>query len=174
MLAIFAKAASFFFPLFCPFSEPVVLLKCLLHCGCSRLNLGSLRLSVSELYRPGFCTDIYCLKVQVNWQLFLYWIRRRKSTGQIECCGIDTTCDSMCHFYGQFLILGAWILIEYYGFTMLFQDNDYMYFQRREGMYVCGVTCEQSVNASQLQEQNTKTCLGWFSFSLRTTSPVTG
>lgn len=64
--------------------------------------------------------------------------------------------------------------MEYYGFTMLFQDNDYMYFQRREGMYVCGVTCEQSVNASQLQEQNTKTCLGWFSFSLCTTSPVTG
>lgn len=90
---------------------------------------------------------------------------------QIECCGIDTTCDSMCYFYRQLFILEAWILLEYYGFTVLFQGNYYMYFQNRQGMHLCGVTCEQSVNVSQ--EQNAKTCLGWFSFSSPTVSSVT-
>lgn len=72
-LAIFAKDASvpFSFPLLSPFHVPVVLLKSLLRCGCSRLNLGSLRLLVSELYRPWFCINIYCLKMRVNVQLFL-------------------------------------------------------------------------------------------------------
>lgn len=41
-------------------------------------------------------------------------------------------------------------------------------------MHMCGVTCEQPVNGFQLQEQNTKTSLGWFYFSSQTTSPVTG
>jgi len=68
--------------------------------------------------------------------------------------------EKVCHFYSQVFILGAWILLEYYDSTMLFQGNYYRYFQRRQGMHVCGVACEQLLNASQLQEQNTKTCLG--------------
>lgn len=39
-------------------------------------------------------------------------------------------------FYRQFFILEAGILLEYYGFTMLFQGNYYMYFQRTQGMYM--------------------------------------
>lgn len=47
----------------------------------------------------------------------------------------------------------------------VFQGNYCMYFQRKQWMHVCGVPCSPSVNASQRQEINTETCLGWFSSS---------
>lgn len=65
------KSCIFFLPLFSRFSVPVVFLKSLLYCGCSRLILGRLSRSVSKFYRPWVCIDICCLVVWVNWQLFL-------------------------------------------------------------------------------------------------------
>lgn len=137
-------------------------LKSFLCCGCSRLILGSPSWSVSKFYKPWVCIAIYCLKVWVNWQIF---------RNKVEIS------------WANWMLWSEYCMLQYV--PSLWTDLYFMLLEHCFPRQLLHIFSEEAVdtctwcslftiiNASQCQEINTETCLGWW-YSSWTASPVSG